>query len=180
MASDARTILTAVRTTLRNADGTGQYNFDLSATDPDQVSLGGGGIVVPPRAALAHVQVFADAVRSGDTSGERGPIPMGYIERRMDIGMIGWAPVTDFVPGTAMLAALDLLQDIQLAIEATRVGTGGRLGITGGTSNNPWIRDMLLTGMGVAGTALDETWTDWGIVDASLTVWWTRQKGGQS
>ena len=111
MASLERAILAQIKTLLAGIDGTGSYTFDLSATD--QVRI--GSTFNPALVPSAYIIPVA-----ATTSQIPGITPLNAYTRSLLVRIEAWCAGTDNDPGELLSLALDLQNDIRLALEADR------------------------------------------------------------
>ena len=106
-----RTILNQIKTQIGNVNGSGSYSADLSGSD--QVCIGES--FAPHR--LPGCYIYPNGI---NTSQAAGRTVLTRYDRTMSVQIEAWTAATSSAPGTALLDALDLQDDIMRALEADR------------------------------------------------------------
>lgn len=106
-----RTILNQIKTQIQNVNGSGSFTFDLSGDDQTVI----GESFSPHRVPGCYI--YPNGVSSEQNGGKT---VLTRYDRTMSVQIEAWTPATSASPGTALLDALDLQDDIMRAIEADR------------------------------------------------------------
>ena len=145
--------MTQVKTQLANVNGSGSYTHDLSGAD--QIVI--GEAFSPHR--LPGAYVYVNGVKTTQTAGRTA---LRRFDRQMDIQIEAWCAATNASPGTTILDALDLQDDIMRAIEADR-----------SLGNN--VRDVEVEATAYDGQELDRP--SLGLAVLTLKVFYTETAG---
>ena len=106
-----RTILNQIKTQIGNVNGSGSYTADLSGSD--QVCIGES--FSPHR--LPGVYIYPNGITTTQAAGRT---VLTRFDRTMTVQIEAWTAATSSAPGTALLDALDLQDDIMRALESDR------------------------------------------------------------
>ena len=106
-----RTILNQIKTQIATVNGSGSYTADLSGSD--QVVI--GETFAPHR--LPGCYIYPNGITTTQAAG-RTVLPR--YDRNMSVQIEAWTAATSSAPGTALLDALDLQDDIMRALESDR------------------------------------------------------------
>lgn len=115
MSSVASQIVDYVATTLRGIDGTGNYTFDLTATDKVIIAdpPAPGGVHTAPMLYVFDVDVTHDPGQ-----------PLTVFNHTLDVFIAGFVQSSDGTQAALKKAALDMGADIFLALTADRTAGG--------------------------------------------------------
>jgi hypothetical protein len=150
MASELKIVMGQIVTQIKNANGSGVYVHDLSATG----TVVRGAVLESPQSSVA-VGVYLQHLNT--EPGAR----LGYWERTALVGIHGWV-AHDGTEGDAEDVAADLLNDITRALEADRT-LGGN------------VRDINASGTAFAGNTYGIG--GWAIAAIDLRVNWSQRTG---
>ena len=148
-----RTILNQIKTQIANVNGSGSYTADLSGTD--QVVIGES--FAPHR--LPGCYIYPNGVTTTQAAGRT---VLTRDDRTMSGQVEAGTPATASAPGTALLDAMDLQDDIMRALEADR-SLGGN------------VRDIEIAASSFDGHELDRP--SLGLAVLVLTIEYTETAG---
>ena len=106
-----RTILNQIKTQIGNVNGSGSFSADLSGAD--QVVIGES--FSPHRVPGAYI--YPNGITTTQAAGRT---VLTRFDRTMTVQIEAWTAATSSAPGTALLDALDLQDDIMRALESDR------------------------------------------------------------
>ena len=149
-----RTILNQIKTQIGNVNGSGSFTSDLPGSD--QVVIGES--FAPGRIPCAYI--YPNGVT---TTQAAGTTVLTRYDRTMSVQVEAWCAATSSAPGTALLDALDLQDDIMRALEADR-SLGGN------------VRDIEISASSFDGHELDRP--SLGLAVLVLSIDYTETAGG--
>ena len=106
-----RTILNQIKTQIATVNGSGSFTADLSGSD--QVVIGES--FSPGRIPCAYI--YPNGITTTQAAGRT---VLTRYDRNMSVQIEAWTAATSSAPGTALLDALDLQDDIMRALESDR------------------------------------------------------------
>ena len=149
-----RTILTQIKTQIGNVNGAGSYTADLSGDDRVVI----GESFSPGRIPCAYI--YPDGITTAQTGGRT---VLTRYDRTMSVQIEAWTAATSSAPGTALLDALDLQDDIMRALESDR-SLGGN------------VRDLEISASAFDGFELDRPGLGLAVLMCSIS--YTETAGG--
>ena len=149
-----RTILTQIKTQIGNVNGSGSYTADLSGSDRVVI----GETFAPHR--LPGCYIYPNGI---NTSQAAGRTVLTRYDRTMSVQIEAWTAATSSAPGTALLDALDLQDDIMRALESDR-SLGGN------------VRDLEISASAFDGHELDRPGLGLAVLMCSIS--YTETAGG--
>jgi len=148
-----RTILNQIKTQIATVNGSGSYTADLSGSDQCVI----GESFAPHR--LPGCYIYPDGITTAQTGGRT---VLTRYDRTMSVQIEAWTAATSSAPGTALLDALDLQDDIMRALESDRT-LGGN------------VRDVEISASAFDGFELDRPGL--GLAVLVLTIQYTETAG---
>tara|TARA_R110002073_G_scaffold24725_1_gene83084 strand:- start:195 stop:656 length:462 start_codon:yes stop_codon:yes gene_type:complete len=149
-----RAILTRIKTQIGNVNGSGVYTADLSGSDRVVI----GESFSPGRIPCAYI--YPNGVNTAQTPGRT---VLSRYDRTMSVQIEAWTAATSSAPGTALLDALDLQDDIMRALESDR-SLGGN------------VRDLEISASSFDGHELDRPGLGFTVLLCSIS--YTETAGG--
>ncbi len=117
--STKRSIIETLQTNLKAIDGTGDYVFDVSdANSTERVVI---GRQIPP--SIPPPCIYLHPVR-GTTEQAPGRTALTKYDRTLQVQIIGFVDAESDEAGELVLQALDMLDDIERALESDRLVGG--------------------------------------------------------
>ena len=149
-----RAILTRIKTQIGNVNGSGVYTADLSGSDRVVI----GESFSPGRIPCAYI--YPNGITTAQTAGRT---VLSRFDRTMSVQIEAWTAATSNAPGTALLDALDLQDDIMRALESDR-SLGGN------------VRDLEISASAFDGGELDRPGLGLAVLECSIS--YTETAGG--